>query len=215
MVNRGRSGRTLALPGKGRGGRHAGRALKGCLLSRSDPYAREAVAVPHRHSFVGAATDCTCGYVVMDSPTRTSMSRAKRRGESPAPSSSGHRPTRWYPLRPRTTTSRCSVRLACPEIAYTHGATVSSVEEGTCGTEIRWGRLSLARDQHGARRGPNAREGSAGVTSTHSRLLSGGGLRNNAVECCRKRRPPEYRPHARRVSNPVLTHHDLERPQRL
>ena len=60
--------------------------------------------------------------VVMDSPTRTSMSRAKRRGESPAPSSSGHRPTRWYPLRPRTTTSRCSVRLACSNIAYTHGA---------------------------------------------------------------------------------------------
>ena len=63
-VKGGQSGPVWKNPrpyGKGRGGRHAGRALKGCLLSRSEPYAREAVAVPHRHSFVGAATDCTCG----------------------------------------------------------------------------------------------------------------------------------------------------------
>ena len=36
----------------------------------------------------------------------------------------------------------------------------SSVEEGTSGTEMRRSRLSLARGQHGARRGPNARDGS-------------------------------------------------------
>ena len=36
----------------------------------------------------------------------------------------------------------------------------SSGEEGTSGTEMRRGRLSLARGQHGARRGPNARDGS-------------------------------------------------------
>ena len=43
---------------------------------------------------------------------------------------------------------------------WTLSSMTSSVEEGTSGTEMRRGRLSLARGQHGARRGPNARDGS-------------------------------------------------------